>query len=151
MEKRTTRAEWGGHGCRWMLDSQGRPLRWWDLSKGVKEANRLACGYLGKSSRYREQSLQRPQVGMCLVCFRSSRISVGRMVWLRRKRFIVYFFQKISMAPRELLGPSYDCTIYFCNFLAVDFQVVFEVFITVTAKQWIFLWLCFFTKSKILP
>ena len=42
-------------------------LGWSDMSKGVKEVSKLACGYLKKSSRYREQSLQRPEVGMCLV------------------------------------------------------------------------------------
>ena len=36
-------------------------------AKTVKEVSKLACGYLKKSSRYREQSLQRPEVGMCLV------------------------------------------------------------------------------------
>ena len=31
-------------------------FRWSDMSKGVKEVSRLACGYLKKSSRYRGQS-----------------------------------------------------------------------------------------------
>lgn len=50
------------------------------MSKGVKEVRKVACGYLRKRVPGTGDSpCKGPKVGMCLVCFRSSKITVGRM------------------------------------------------------------------------